>query len=106
MKVVYLAHPFGGKQENVENAERLVKQLIKKYPDCVFLSPLQAVGFYYNDVDYITGVKHCLEMLSRCDELWLYEGWEDSMGCFIEYTYATQRLMPIKFINKQGGVKR
>lgn len=47
MKLVYLAHPYGGDEKNVEDAKQIVKQLVKEFPERVFLSPLQATGFYY-----------------------------------------------------------
>jgi hypothetical protein len=91
MKLIYLAHPYGGDENNVEDAKQMVKRLVKKFPETVFLSPLQATGFYYNDIPYIQGMEHCLEMLSRCDELLLcsdYQGgsWQESKGCCMECT--------------------
>jgi hypothetical protein len=88
MRVVYLAHPYGGNEANAEGAKQIVRQLVKKFPGTVFLSPLQATGFYYNDIPYLDGMEHCLELLSRCDELWLCDGWQDSKGCCMEYAAA------------------
>lgn len=99
MKVVYLAHPYGGNEANVEDAKQIVRQLVKKFPGIVFLSPLQATGFYYNDIPYLDGMNHCIELLSRCDELWLCERWQDSKGCCMEYAAAKMADMPIYWIN-------
>ena len=101
MRVIYLAHPYGGDEKNVEDAKRIVKELVKKYPDKVFLSPLQATGFYYNDIPYIDGMNHCLELLSRCDEIWFCDGWQDSKGCMMEYAFATAKRIPIYTVNEQ-----
>ena len=98
LKLIYIAHPFGDQQENVEKVEKIIKGLIHKHPDCTFYSPLHATGFLYNDVDYIDGMEHCFEALSRCDELWLCEGWQDSRGCNMEYAFAKGKGIPIKFI--------
>lgn len=95
MKVVYLAHPYGGDEANVEDAKQITRQLVKKFPGTVFLSPLQATGFYYNDIPYLQGMEHCLELLSRCDELWLCDEWQDSKGCCMEYAAALMRHMPV-----------
>lgn len=100
MTMVYLAHPCGGDESNIKDAEQLVKQLIHKYPERVFLSPLQATGFYYGDISYIEGMKHCVEMLSRCDELWLCKGWQDSKGCCMEWAIATAKEIPIYEVEK------
>lgn len=96
MKVAYLAHPFGGKRENVDDAKEKVRELVKKFPNHVFLSPLQATGFYYDDIPYLDSMKHCLELLSRCDEIWFCDGWQDSKGCMMEYAFAKAKGIPIK----------
>ena len=95
MRLIYLAHPYGGDEKNVEDAKQLVRRLVKEFPGRVFLSPLQATGFYYNDIPYIQGMEHCLTMLSRCDELWLCKGWQDSKGCCMEYAFAKAKGIPI-----------
>lgn len=103
MKVIYIAHPFGGKPENVQAVEQIILKLINKYPDYVFYSPLHATGFYYHDINYERGMDCCIEILSRCDELWLCEGWRDSKGCNIEYRHAIRNKsnMPIKFLEDE-----
>lgn len=95
MKLVYLAHPYGGNKANVEDAKQIVRQLVRKFSGIVFLSPLQATGFYYDDIPYLDGMEHCLELLSRCDEIWLCDGWQDSRGCCMEYAAAKTADMPV-----------
>lgn len=101
MKLIYLAHPFGGKQENVEQVEKIIKHLYREYLDCAFYSPIHATGFLYNEFSYLEGMEHCFEVLSRCDELWLCPGWQDSRGCNMEYAYAKAKGMPIKIFTQQ-----
>ena len=98
MRMIYIAHPFGGEQENADAVEKIVKGLIHKHPDCTFYSPLHATGFFYSQLTYLDGMEHCFEALSRCDELWLCEGWKDSRGCNMEYGFAKAKGIPIKFI--------
>lgn len=97
-KLIYIAHPFLGKVENVAKAEKIILGLIRQYPDHTFFSPLHATGFYYFEKSYEEGMKDCIEMLSRCDELWLCEGWKDSKGCNIERDWAIANNMPIQEI--------
>ena len=104
MKLIYLGHPYGGDEKNVDDAKQMVKRLVKKFPETVFLSPLQATGFYYNDIPYIQGMEHCLEMLSRCDALWLCDGWQESKGCCMEYAAAKTAGKPIYSINRGLGL--
>jgi len=101
-KLVYIAHPFQGKPENVEDAQRIILELLKRDPKTVYLSPLHATGFYYFALSYEDGMEHCFEMLKRCDELWLCEGWETSKGCNLEFGYAEELGMPIKYISNNG----
>jgi len=96
-KVIYVAHPFGGKKENVEKVETIIIEMVRQYPDFVFYSPLHATGFYYFEKTYEEGMKDCIEILSRCDELWLCKGWEKSRGCNIEKAWAEEHRMPIKY---------
>jgi hypothetical protein len=85
MRMIYLAHPFGGEMKNVDKAEKLIKELLHKHPACTFYSPLHATGFFYSQLTYLDGMEHCFEALSRCDELWLCGEWRDSRGCNMEY---------------------
>ncbi len=106
MIAVYLAHPYGGDENNVEDAKQMVKRLVKKFPETVFLSPLQATGFLYTEIPYIVGMEMCLEMLSRCDELLLcsdYQGgsWQESKGCCMEYAAAKIADKPIYSISSE-----
>lgn len=98
-KVIYVAHPFMGKPENVKKVEDIIIQLIKLYPDYTFYSPLHSTGFLYFAKTYEEGMKDCIEMLSRCDELWLCEGWEESKGCNIEYNWCKEHYKPTTLVN-------
>lgn len=99
-KVIYIAHPFQGKPENVKSVEKIILKLIEKYPDYTFYSPLHATGFYYFAKSYEEGMKDCIELLSRCDELWLCPGWENSKGCNIEHDYAQKHNIPIQYLQE------
>jgi len=96
-KVVYVAHPFSGKKENIDKVEKLIIEMVRQYPDFAFYSPLHAMGFYYFEKPYEEGMKDCLEILSRCDELWLCKGWENSRGCNMEKDFAEAHGIPIRY---------
>ncbi|MEN6312792.1 MAG: DUF4406 domain-containing protein [Clostridiaceae bacterium] len=99
-KLIYVAHPFKGDPENIKRVEAIILQLTKLYPDYTFYSPLHATGFFYFAKTYEEGMKDCIEMLSRCDELFLCNGWEHSKGCGIEFNWADEHHMPIKFVDE------
>ena len=88
MKKVYVAHKYGGKLENKQEAERVIQYLIKKYRNTMFISPIHTFGFMYHDVSYERGMAWCLSLLDGCDELLLCDGWGSSRGCNMEHRFA------------------
>lgn len=34
MKLIYLAHPFGGEMKNVDRVQKIITELIHKHPVC------------------------------------------------------------------------
>ena len=88
MKLVYLAHPYGGDDANVGKAIDLCSELSARYPDDHIFN---AVAYFRKFKDVFTEgeiEKRYLDMLRRCDELWLVPGWTKSSGCCREYELA------------------
>lgn len=85
---IYVSHPFSGKPENKAEVERIVTDLTKKYPEHIFYSPIHAFGFMYNSVSYDRGMELCLDLLSLCDELWVFGDYDKSRGCRREIAYS------------------
>ena len=98
MKRVYVAHPYGGKEENKQSVETLIREMVKNYPDVLYLSPIHAMGYLYNDVEYEHGMQYCFALLKTCDELLLCEGWETSRGCKMEKEFAEKNEIFINYI--------
>ena len=87
--LIYVAHPYNGKEENRKCVEEKIKKLVKKYPRHTFISPIHSFGFMYNWVDdYEQGMEMCIDLLGKCDGLILCEGWEDSQGCITEKNWV------------------
>lgn len=97
LKRVYVAHPYNGNTANKDKVESIVKELVKEDPNVLYISPIHATGYLYNDVDYLTGMNYCFDLLDMCDELLLCEGWENSRGCNMEKQYAEQNGIQIKY---------
>ncbi len=98
MKRVYVAHPYGGNEENKLKVEDLVRKMVKNDSDILYISPIHSTGYLYNDVEYEKGMEYCFELLSICDELLLCEGWENSRGCKMEKAYAEKYGIPINLV--------
>lgn len=98
IKLIYLAHPYGGKDENIQSAKKIHELL---------------GGHIFNPVMYYPMLKElypesvimelCLDMLSRCDELVVCEGWENSLGCQMEIEHAKALNKSIRYF-KVGEV--
>lgn len=96
MKKIYISHKYGNKKENKDRVQAIIKELVTKYHDYLFISPIHALGFLYDDVDYEKGMEYCLELLSVCDEMWVCS--EDSRGVLIEKEYCKTAGIPCKEI--------
>lgn len=98
-KKIYVSHGYGGKQENIKDVENKVKQLIKEYPDYLFISPIHCFGYLYESITYEAGIDACLELLKMCDEIWILDNkYQESKGVMIEREYALSNNIPIYLV--------
>ncbi len=95
MKTLYLSHPFTGRKEaeNAADAERVRDTLQRKFPGICFINPLAMFGGA--KMDYCFSLSLALEVLSRCDGIIMYPGWEESGGCRAEKAFAMREGMEI-----------
>lgn len=91
MNKIYIAHPFGGDQENVERVQDIITDLVKRNPEVVYVSPLHMFGHLYDVVSYEQGMEWCLEILQGCDAIvFASDEWYKSQGCCMEYEFAKE----------------
>ena len=67
MNWIYIAHPYGGLEENKIKVGQIIKGLAKENPDILYISPIHATGFLYDDVSYEQGMEYCFELLNCCE---------------------------------------
>lgn len=92
MNKIYIAHPFGGLQENKDKVEDIIIELVKMNENLLYISPLHLFGYLYNTVSYEQGMDWCLETLRTCDCLVLAsDEWVNSKGCNIEVEFAKEK---------------
>ena len=95
MKLIYVAHPYGGKKENEVEADVVTRMLQKRFPEHCFVSPIHAIREAYNEKtteeEYFMGMKHCIALLSRCDAIVFTGDWKHSRGCMLENLVAQSR---------------
>lgn len=122
MKLVYVAHPYGGDEKNAQAVKQIIEDLTEgNHPllanhtiiamhtsdgipsiellQAVYVSPIHQQGFMYEGTPYLAGLQKCLELLRRCDVLLLCGDWQNSKGCLAEFGFAMARKMPIVFEN-------
>lgn len=89
MKMIYMSHPYtGDPNENIRRATLQTEKLSTKYPQALIINPLdvfRSIGLFS---DYNMILAWCLELLARCDAIYMSDGWEDSKGCTAEYAFA------------------
>lgn len=91
MKLVYIAHPFtsyGSTEENRRLVDDICKQIVADHPDVVPVSPVNAFAFLDPTGDQTATLNMCRELLGKCDEIWMYGEWWNSVGCLDERMFA------------------
>lgn len=84
MKLVYVSHPFSGGEpwKNRADAREVCGQLKNDHPDWCIFNPLDAFQWLdFIKISYEKTMEMCLEVLDRCDAIYLCQGWEESKGC-------------------------
>lgn len=100
LSVVYISHPFGNDPKNIEKVQEVVKKMVHRYPDCMFISPLNAFSMLYEEISYQKGLDMCLWLLDRCDEMWVFGDYKNSRGCTEEIKFCEEHLIPFKIMDK------
>lgn len=67
---IYVAHCYGGKQENIERAKQITHDLQVKDPENCYICPLIAFSHLgYNEIGCDEEMALCLDLLSVSDML-------------------------------------
>ena len=68
--LLYLAHKFQGKQENMERVKKIAHDLQTENPNHCIVCPLLNFSFLdYGEIGYDQEMEICLDLLSACDIL-------------------------------------
>lgn len=88
-KLVYVAHPYGGKESNRKKIDVIMGNLVLNDTNHDYISPIHNFGYVYlTGDDYQSGLDICLSLLGHCDILVLCPAWESSRGCNGEFEFA------------------
>lgn len=97
-KTVYIAHPCGGLQENIDKVSLIFRNCVKNFPNIFFISPINSFNELYKDSDYWgeydIGMEYCYHLLAMCDEVWMFGDYENSTGCKNEIKFCEKNRIP------------
>lgn len=106
-KLVYVAHPYGGKESNRKRIDAIMGELVLNDLNHDYVSPIHNYGYVYlTGDDYQKGLDICLDLLSHCDVLVLCEDWEFSRGCRGEYEFAKKHNIVTFTLNEWKALNR
>ena len=70
MATFYVAHAFGGKQENLERAKKITHDLqVKDLANCYICPLLTLSHLEYGEIGFDAEMELCYDLLSQCDKL-------------------------------------
>lgn len=96
-ELVYISHPYGGDDGNLRKTETDVTYYRAKNQHTLPISPVLMWRKLYYMLPYEDGLEMCLDLLSRCDRLYLCKGWQASRGCMAEWAFAVAKGIPIEY---------
>ena len=68
--IIYVAHKFSGKKENLERAKKITHDLQVKDLENCYICPLLAFSHIgYNEIGYEEEMALCEDLLTICDKL-------------------------------------
>ena len=68
--LIYIAHKFGNKPENFEQAKKITHDLQVNDLENTYICPLLAFShLQYGEIGYDAEMENCLDLLSVCDKL-------------------------------------
>lgn len=99
--ICYLSHPYGGLKDNVTRCGIFANKVQKVLgQSATIVSPVHNFSWLSyreetNTQGYWEDMVHCIRLLSLSDFMILGEGWEESLGCYVEYIYAVTHQIPV-----------
>ena len=100
MKMIYMSHPFTGDEErNTKDARYMQDLLLKKNPGNCIINPIDMfAGMKAEDEKgYAEILACCMEVLGRCDMVFMCAGWKNSTGCKAELALALQKGIEVAY---------
>ena len=94
MKIIYISLPISGNEDTYEQRlDAAVEYVKEKYQEYVYIITPKEIAKRLEDYqpmkpkykDYLLAD---MEAIAHCDAIFMCSGWQDSKGCFAEWTFA------------------
>lgn len=100
MRLIYTAGPMSAPtawevEKNIRAAEEVALQILKM--GAAVFCPATQGRFYQGELPWEEWIKRDLEVLDRCDAIFMLLNWKDSKGATAEYDYAKAHGIPRLF---------
>jgi nucleoside 2-deoxyribosyltransferase len=95
--LIYISGPYtnGVIAKNIDEAEAVAVQLMRNGFDVI--CPHKNTAFYekYEDIPYKKFIEMDLNILERCDAIYMMPTWRNSKGAMIEMQHALDKGIPV-----------
>ena len=99
MATFYVAHAFGGKQENLQRAKKITHDLqLKDLANCYICPLLTFSHLEYGEIGFDAEVELCLDILQNCDKLIVASDFSNSKGVQMEIDFANLVGMEVEWL--------
>ena len=97
--IFYVAHCYGGDENNIEKAKKITHDLqIKDLANC-YICPLTTFSHLdYGEIGYDAEMELCLDLLSQCDKLIVASDFSNSKGVQMEIDFANLVGMEVEWL--------
>lgn len=103
MRVIYMAHPYGGDPEKLARAKRWLRWIEETQPVAVNANWILECEVWddSNPEEREAGLRRNIEHIRRCDEIWAVGG-EISRGMKVEIEAASSYGVPLMDLTEAG----
>ena len=90
MRKVFVSHPFASDpNQNKKNVDEICKWIIENGENVLPVSPIHLFSFVEDEKGIRDDIiAMCFDLIDICDEVWLIDMNDDSVGMAIEKNYA------------------
>lgn len=99
---IYISHIYQNKEENKIDIEKIIEKLVKEHPEHTYISPVHCFGFLYSKTSYEQGLAMCLDLLSKCNYMYVYGDYQNSRGCKTEIEFCKEHRIPYIIFDNNG----